>query len=538
VDGVIVISGPIAVGKSSFVKALVERCGATKVGTRDYILRQTGCANERGALQEAGDALDAKTGGTWVADSVVEAAANAASEAVLLVDSARIAAQVRELRARFPGKIFHVHLHAGPDELERRYLNRDPELNEFSTYAEASAHGTEAQVGTLAGIANLVLDADHADLETLAVTAMAVRSTPVQDIRPMVDVIVGGQYGSEGKGNVCAHIARNYGALLRIGGPNAGHKVAHPKYNYVQLPSGTGSNPEAMILIGAGSTIWLPQLMREMMDHQLPPERLAIDPQAMVIDDEDRRAESIGLISIGTTGQGVGAASGRKILNRGSIPLYGPPVILARNVKQLLPYVRDVRAELDRLYRQGTFVLLEGTQGTALSIHHGLYPHVTSRETSVAGCLADAGISPRRVRRVIMVVRTYPIRVGNPIQGGGTSGWMGREIAFEEVSRRSGVPLDEVLETEKGSVSGRLRRIAEFDWAHLRRAAEINGANDVALTFADYLGIANRQAASFADLNSDTQEFIRKVDRVSGASVSLVSKAFALDGVLERGSWN
>ena len=278
--------------------------------------------------------------------------------------------------------------------------------------------------------------------------------------------------------------------------------------------------------------------MREMSDHCLPPVRIAIDPQAMVIDDEDRRAEQAALASIATTGQGVGAANGRKILNRGSVPLYGPPVTLARDVKQLLPYVRDVRAELDRLFRQGTFILLEGTQGTALSIHHGFYPHVTSRETSIAGCLADAGISPPRVRKRIMVIRTYPIRVGNPTHGGGTSGWMGREITFEEVSRRSGVPLEEVLQTEKGSVSGRQRRIAEFDWTLLRRAAEINGATEVALTFADYLGIGNRQAASFANLNSHTQEFVRKVERVAGVPVTLVSKAFARGGVLERGSWN
>jgi adenylosuccinate synthase len=115
---------------------------------------------------------------------------------------------------------------------------------------------------------------------------------------------------------------------------------------------------------------------------------------------------------------------------------------------------------------------------------------------------------------------------------------MGREIDFREISKRSGIPLDEVRNTEKGSVSGRPRRIAEFDWVQLRRAAEINGATKIALTFADYLGIANRRAASFAGLNEDTQEFIRKVERVAGVPVTLVSKAFARDGVLERGNWS
>ena len=236
---VIVLSGPIGVGKSSFAKALVERFGATRVGTRDYIIRKTGCENERPALQDAGDALDAKTGGTWVAKSVAEAAVTAGAGAVLLVNSARIGPQIQALRVRFAGEVFHIHLHAAIDELERRYLNRPREMREFSSYAEASAHGTEAQVGKLATLADLVLEADHADSDTLAITAMAVRGTRVAAAEPLVDVIVGGQYGSEGKGNVCAHIARNYGALMQIGGPNAGHKVADPKYNYVQLPSGT-----------------------------------------------------------------------------------------------------------------------------------------------------------------------------------------------------------------------------------------------------------------------------------------------------------
>jgi adenylosuccinate synthase len=535
----LILSGPIGVGKSSFAKALEEMFSAKKVSTRSWILEKTGCENERGALQTAGDKLDEKTGGAWVAEAVKAASREFGENDIALLDCARIPGQVDALKAEFPNA-FHVHLDASYDLLERRYLARKSEVREFKTYAEAKKNGTEAQVDMLAGIADVVLTTDHTDPGTLAETTMALASRKsIKGPKRLVDVVVGGQFGSEGKGNICANIAEKYDALMRIGGPNAGHKVFEPKYTWVQLPSGTGVNRKAKILVGAGSTLWLPQLMLEILDNQLTPDRLSIDPQAMVISDTDVLAElgEGGLKSIATTGRGVGAANARKILNRGKSKLFGPPVKLARDIEQLETFVRDTKTQLDELYREGKRILLEGTQGTALSIHHGYYPYVTSRETSVSGCLADAGISPARVDRVIMVMRTFPIRVKNPEGDGETSGWMGREIEWEAVAKKSGIPVDELREKEKGSVSNRLRRVAEFDWGLLRRSTELNGATEVAITFADYLGVSNMEAKSFDELNLETQEFIAKVEFVAGVPVNLVSKAFAKDGVLKKGYW-
>ena len=454
---------------------------------------------------------------------------------LLLLDSARIAPQVTGLRERFPGKVVHVHLEASPEVLEERYRSRPTAAREYATYEEASAHGSERQVGTLAEIADLVFDTEHTDPYDLAAATMAFAGR-LQDFHPLVDVIVGGQYGSEGKGNVCAKIASRYKGLVRIGGPNAGHRVADPSYKYVQLPSGSMSNEEAQIVIAAGSTVWLPQLMLEIMDHKLTADRLTIDPQVMVIDDEDRRieggrSEGDALTAIATTKQGVGSAAARKVLNRGK-PLFGPPVTLARDVPQLAQFVRPARTVVDQLLRERKPVLLEGTQGKELSIHHGRYPNVTSRETTNSGCISDAGIAPRMVRDVIMVLRTYPIRVGGP------SGPMGREIDFATVSGRCVLPVDEIARTERGTVSNRERRIAEFDWGRLRREAELNGATCIALTFADYIDSANRGATSFSTLTTETQDLIRKIERIAGVPVTLVSKAFAKDGVLERGSWS
>ena len=528
----IVLSGPIGVGKSSFVEAL-KRFDAERVSTRAHILETTGCQNERGALQDAGDRLDLETGGTWVADAL-EPVVESSDTSILILDSARIAKQVEALRSRFGEKVIHIHLYADDDVLEARYKNRETDVREFESYAKAAEHGTDTQVPTLAAIADLVLDATAATSEDLAVTAMAWLGRPALPLQRTLDVIVGGQYGSEGKGNVCAHLAENYDCLVRIGGPNAGHRVADPNYKYVQFPSGSQSNPKAKIVIAAGSTLWLPQLELEMSDHDVTPERVTIDAQAIVIEQEDRDIEDGdkegGLNRIATTAQGVGAAAARKILNRGE-PIFGPAVRLARDVERLRPFVRPAREIIEAMLMEGRPVLVEGTQGTELSIHHGRYPHVTSRETSSSGCLADAGISFAVVRDVIMVVRTYPIRVGGP------SGAMGQVIDFETIHERSKVPLEEFGTTERGTISNKPRRVAEFDWARIRRSAQLNGATRIALTFADYFGVENREATDYDELNDRTQEFIRKLEMVTGVSVDYVSKAFAKDGVLEKGSW-
>ncbi|WP_249135823.1 adenylosuccinate synthetase [Bradyrhizobium sp. AUGA SZCCT0176] len=352
-------------------------------------------------------------------------------------------------------------------------------------------------------------------------------------VTPLVDVIVSGQYGSEGKGHICAHLAGDYGILVRVGGPNAGHNVAFPKYNYRQLPSGTQSNEAAKILIAAGSTILPERMLKEIRDCKLTPDRLIIDEQAMVIEDWDRSFEGQdgGLGSIGSTKQGAGAALARKILNRGSKPMLGDPVRLAKDHPDLAPYVKSAQRELEDAYSAGTRVMIEGTQGTGLSLHHGNYPHVTARETTASGCLADAGVAPARVRKVVMVVRRYPIRVG------GKSGPMGIEIDFQTVADRSGISVEEITEIEVGSVSGNQRRIAEFDWEQLRRSAAINGATDIALSFSDYISVENRQARRFEQLTDETRAFVADVERVANAPVSLISTRFHRFGVIDRRNW-
>lgn len=528
---VVLISGPISVGKSALVNEFEKRFGARRISTRQLLL-QRNPQGDRESLIKLGLELDESTSGRWVLDEFLDVARGDLEGSIWLIDAVRTLDQVQHFRRQLPGKVFHVHLTAPIGVLRKRYLERPAELQEFSSYDDARLHGTERNIDDLATVADCILDTHKNDAASLLARAASDLNLFPKTTERLVDVLVGAQFGSEGKGNICAHIAKDYQILMRVGGPNAGHKVSFPKYDYIQLPSGTQSNPDAKLLIGAGATLSVKQVLKEVRDLKLTGDRLSIDPQAVIIEDTDIETEMGSLEAIGSTKKGVGVATARKILGRGDKVYFDSPVRLARDVPELKEYVRCTKIELEKAYLRGDRILLEGTQGTDLSIHHGYYPWVTSRETTASGCLADAGIAPARVRRVIMVTRTYPIRVG------GKSGPMMREIDFATITERSGVSEAEISGTEVGTVSGKKRRIGEFDWEQVRRSAVLNGATDIALTFADYIDASNKSATEYAMLTAETKKFVEELERVTGTDVTWITKGFGEDAIVidRRGS--
>lgn len=528
----IVLSGPIASGKSSLCDEARRRLDAKIVRTRKLLEAYLGPTVPRSELQAKGDELD-KEGGKWVYKALEDDLKKGDREVVVL-DSVRKKIQLDALKASVPVGVVvrHVHLQAPAFVRRRRYVERQRRTFDETSFEDASANPTEVGTITLADDADVVIRTEKVDAASVFAQAFAGLEVVPGKPTPLVDVVIGAQYGSEGKGNICGQLAEEYDVLIRVGGPNAGHLVAKPRYKYVQLPSGTQGNDKAQIIVGAGATLWLPQLLKEIFDCKLDDDkgrkRLSIDPQAMIIEQRDREMEEQSLEVIGSTKQGVGVATARKILGRGSGTDYGAPVRLARDVSELKEYVRCTKKELEKAYASNKRIMLEGTQGTDLSLHHGPYPFVTSRDATVSGCLADVGIAPNRVRRVIMVTRTYPIRVG------GTSGPMMKEIDAQTIAARSGILVDAIQKTEVGTVSGKSRRIGEFDWEQLRRAAVLNGATDIALTFVDYLDSRNADAKSYNDLTSDTKNFIKTVARVANAAVTYVSVGFGEDQSLIR----
>lgn len=532
--GIVVLSGPICAGKTELGNELIRRFPERvhRFKTHEWIQERQGASAERDALQGGGEELDRRTKGYWVRDELARRIVDLPSDAIVLVDAARIKSQIDGLRDAFGAAVTHVHLKAPDAELEKRFKRRRGQVRERRSFRTARRNATERAIDELEHVADLVIDSNRNTPTDLGVRVASRIGLYAKGNDRLVDVLVGGQYGSEGKGQVAAYLSREYDVLVRVGGPNAGHSVyGRPPTKFRHLPSGTIVADGARIVLGPGAVLRLDVLSDEIAEAQLDPGRLSIDPQAMIIEAKDRRFEKKLVSSIGSTGQGVGAATARKVL-RGQ---WHGPVCLAKDHPGLADYIRETADVLEKAYARGSNIFLEGTQGTALSLHHGRYPHVTSRDTTVGGCLAEAGIAPSRVNRIVLVCRSYPIRVQDP--DGGTSGEMSREISWAEVARRCDYSAAKLRRDERTTTTNRQRRVAEFDWSLFRRSVSLNGPTDVALTFADYIGSGNQDARRFEQLNAETIRFIQEMEGVSSAPVSLIATRFHYRSIIDRRAW-
>lgn len=326
-----------------------------------------------------------------------------------------------------------------------------------------------------------------------------------------VTVVVGGQYGSEGKGKVCAHLALTGQAdyVVRCGGPNSGHTVDQSGivYELKQVPAGF-VNPATRLLISAGALINPKTLLREIEQCELDPLRLGIDGNAAIIEESDILAESSGDLRarLGSTSQGVGAAVARRVLRDSAVRL-------AKDVPDFRGYVTSVRDELSLAARDGRRIVIEGTQGFGLSLYHTEeWPYCTSRDTTAHSFLGEAGLGIREYD-VIMCLRTFPIRVA------GNSGPLPNEITWEDVQRISGYPhpIQEFTTTTK-----RLRRVAMFDFDVVGRAIAANSPTSIALHGADYLDYASKGARQYGELTSVVRGWVVQLEETTGLPVRLI----------------
>lgn len=327
-------------------------------------------------------------------------------------------------------------------------------------------------------------------------------------------IVAGGQWGDEGKGKIVAYLALSDRPkiIARAGvGPNAGHTVIYKgkRYGLRQISCGfvyEGSR----VLIGPGVLVNPDIVVKEAEETGIK-ERLGIDRHCAVIEpshiEEDRTSEHL-RGKIGTTGTGCGPANVARVSRVAK---------LAEEVKELEPYLADVPLEVNEAIERGDPVLIEGSQGFGLSLVHGTYPYVTSKDTSASTLAADVGVGPTNVDEVILVFKSYVSRVG--------AGPFPTEISQEEAERMGIV--------EYGTVTGRRRRIGKFDFEFAKRSAMINGATQLALTCIDRLFKGNRGVKKFEKLTGEAKAFIGRVEEEIGIPITLLSTGPRIEDIID-----
>ena len=335
-------------------------------------------------------------------------------------------------------------------------------------------------------------------------------------------VIVGAQWGDEGKGKATDLLGDKVDYVVRYqGGNNAGHTVvvAGESFALHLIPSGV-LTPEVVPVIGNGVVIDPGVLLAEMAyleGRGVSCAKLLISASAHLIMPHHRAIDKVserflGKALIGTTGRGIGPAYGDKVARQGIRvqDLFDPGILTAklelalREKNQILTKVynrkgmsvEDVAAEylgygerlrshvadtslvLHRALQDGKLVLLEGSQGTLLDVDHGSYPFVTSSNPTAGGACAGSGIGPTKITRVVGILKAYTTRVGSGPFPTELNGEMGERLR--------------TVGGEIGVTTGRPRRCGWFDAVIARYATRVNGLTDFFLTKLDVLSGLDR----------------------------------------------
>lgn len=292
-----------------------------------------------------------------------------------------------------------------------------------------------------------------------------------------VTVVVGGQFGSEGKGKVAHYLAKEMQAsyVVRCGGSNSGHTVIDDNGTarvFRHLPT-AAILPNVKLALCAGSYIDVEVLLKEIEDTAITPDRLIIDSEAVIITQDCKDMESAsGLVqAIGSTGSGTGAAVAARVQRA--------DVTFAKDVLALHPYIADVTMTLRNSLDKKERIVIEGTQGFGLSpLHSRFFPKVTSRDTTAGAFVAEAGLSPLDVDDIALVIRAFPIRVA------GDSGPLEHEISWDILTKEGNHPAPI---HEYTTVTKKLRRVARFDPKTVKRAIAINKPTKIFLNHMDYV---------------------------------------------------
>lgn len=327
-------------------------------------------------------------------------------------------------------------------------------------------------------------------------------------------VVVDGFFGDTGKGKIVSYLSLTDDAAIcaRAGvGPNAGHTVVlgSKMYKLRMIPCGF-INPRTRLLIGPGVAVDPEILLKEASGCDVE-NRLGLDPQCAIIERRHMEADRSGHLSsvIQTTGSGTGPCNADRALRIAK---------MAREIKSLEKYITDVPAELNRAIDGNKNVIIEGTQGTFISLYHGTYPFVTSKDVCASAACSDVGIGPTRVDDVVIVFKSYVTRVG--------AGDLPAELSPDDVKKRGW--------DEYGTVTGRLRRASPFNFDLARRAVMLNGATQIALTKLDVLYPDCKGVTDFEELCEEAKKFVSRLEEELGLKTTLIGTGPDLKEIIDR----
>lgn len=359
-----------------------------------------------------------------------------------------------------------------------------------------------------------------------------------------VTILIGAQWGDEGKGRVVDWMSSSADIVARFaGGDNAGHTVALDKdvYKLHHIPSGI-LHEKVVSIMGNGMVVNPVNLLREMdllreQGVEIRPERLILSSRAHIITPahialDEAREVALGEAKIGTTLRGIGPAyldkTGRTGIRTGDMlldietfaerltdgieaanevlaqqgmktlnPVEAAETYLEAAVK-LRPFIKDASTYLYRALRAGKSVICEGAQGTLLDIDHGSYPYVTSSSPTAGGALTGLGIGPLFVERVLGVAKAFSTRVG----GGPMPTELDGKVA--QHLRGSGANFWD----EFGTTTGRPRRCGWLDIVMLRYGVSVNGLSELMLTKMDVLsGLDELKLAVAYEIDGERSEY-------------------------------
>ena len=328
-------------------------------------------------------------------------------------------------------------------------------------------------------------------------------------------VIVGGFYGDVGKGKIIAYLSLKDNPKIAVRGgvgANAGHTFVYNNETFKvrMLPSAV-LNPETRLLIGAGVLVTPEVLIDEFQRYNVG-KRVIIDNHCGVIDKshisrdtEDSHLKKI----VGTTGTGTGPANSDRALRK---------LRLAKEVNELKSYLGNVSDIVNESIDKSHSVLIEGTQGTFLSLYHGDYPFVTSKDVTASGICSDVGIGPKKVDEVILVFKAYVTRVGG--------GPLENELTVDEASKLGWV--------EYGSVTGRQRRASPFNMELAKKSVSINSATQIAVTKLDVVFPDCAGLKEYSKLTPDARHFIQDIESKLGVDVVLIGTGAEINDIIDR----